>query len=259
MANSGRVEDYDFEPIFSQVRGFRRIYVDLPGMGATPAQHLRDLDDIFVRLVDFIDTRIGTLHFLLIGSSCGGYLARALAQKYAAQVDGLLLRVPLIEPDDSKRDVGAFQPLVRDETLMASMPDKDKAYLGNVLIKTPAYISSWKARLDDVILPAVKSSAKEVLDPIRKDEQRYRLSYPVGDIRSKFVAPALVISGRQDESVGYRDTLPLLEIYSRSTFAVLDRSVHPQPIDEHDREVFDALVRDWIFRVNEWRSSSQTR
>lgn len=30
-----RVEELDFEPIFSTIPGLRRIYVDLPGMGTT--------------------------------------------------------------------------------------------------------------------------------------------------------------------------------------------------------------------------------
>lgn len=101
----GKVEELDFEPIFSKTPGLLRIYVDLPGMGATPADNVKDLDDIYLRLVDFIDSRLQKSRFALIGSSCGGYLARAIAQKYRDQVDGLLLRVPLIEPKDSIRDL----------------------------------------------------------------------------------------------------------------------------------------------------------
>ncbi len=93
-----QVEEVDFEPIFSKAPGLRRVYVDLPGMGTTPANNVKNLDDIYFRLAQFIDARFGSSRFLLVGSSCGGYLARALAQKYAEQVDGLLLRVPLIEP-----------------------------------------------------------------------------------------------------------------------------------------------------------------
>lgn len=47
------------------------------------------------------------------------------------------------------------------------------------------------------------------------------------------------------------DSLRLLELYPRSTYVVLDRGTHGLPIDE--TSVFEALVRDWINRVNEWR------
>lgn len=53
----GKAEEPDFEPIFSNIKtkALRRIYVDLPGMGATPANNIKDLDDIYLRLVNFID------------------------------------------------------------------------------------------------------------------------------------------------------------------------------------------------------------
>ena len=248
----GRVEELDFEPIFSKTPGLRRIYVDLPGMGTTPANNVKDMDDIYLRLVQFIDSRLGRSRFLLVGSSCGGYLARAIAQKYIEQVDGLLLRVPLIEPTDSMRDLDAFEALVVNEQVMSNISAEDRALLGNVLIQTPAYVKTLKAKYEEVYLPAEKVSDNEVLDPIRADPKRYQLSFSLDNESVKFFAPTLILCGRQDESVGYRDSLRLLELYPRSTYVLLDRGMHGLPIDE--TSVFEALVRDWIFRIDEWRS-----
>ncbi|KAM0254309.1 hypothetical protein ACHAQJ_006895 [Trichoderma viride] len=247
----GKVEELDFEPIFSKTPGLRRIYVDLPGMGTTPANNIKDQDDIYHRLVQFIDSRLGKSRFLLVGSSCGGYLARAIAQKYIEQVDGLLLRVPLIEPKDSMRDVDAFKPLVANEQVMSKISAKDRTLLGDVLVQTPAYITALKAKYEQAYLPAEKASDSKVLDPIRADPHRYQLSFSLDDESAKFFAPTLIVCGRQDESVGYRDSLRLLELYPRSTYIVLDRATHALPIDE--TSLFEALVRDWITRVDEWR------
>lgn len=248
----GRVEQRDFEPIFNNIPGLRRIYVDLPGMGKTPANNVKDLDDIYHRLVQFVDARLGQSRFLLVGSSCGGYLARAIAQRYTGQVDGLLLRVPLMEPEGSRRDLDPFRPLLADEQLMSTLSADDRTSLGNVVVQTPAYIETLKAKYAEVYRPAVEASDDKVLDPIREDPRRYQLSFSLDDENCKFLAPTLVVCGRQDESVGYRDSLRLLELYPRSTFAVLDRGTHGLPIDETG--VFEALVRDWITRVEEWRS-----
>jgi pimeloyl-ACP methyl ester carboxylesterase len=248
---NGKVEELDFEPIFTKASGFRRIYVDLPGMGTTPANGVKDLDDMYLRLVQFIDARLGKSKFLLAGSSCGGYLARVLAQRYLEQVDGLLLRVPLIEPIDSLRDLDAFQPLVPNDQLMSSMPSEDKTLLGNVLIQTPAYIKSLKGKYAKAILPALEAADKEVLDPIRADPRRYQITLATHNKHSKLLAPTLILCGRQDGTVGYRDSLRLLELYPRSTYVVLDRGTHGLPIDENG--VFEALVRDWLTRVAEWR------
>lgn len=253
----GRVEELDFEPIFSKVPGLRRIYVDLPGMGTTPANNVKDQDEMYLRLVQFIDSRLGSSRFLLAGSSCGGYLARALARKYGEQLDGLLLRVPLIETKDNNRDLDAFSPVVSDEQLMSTISAEDKPLLGNILVQTPAYLKTLKARYEEVFLPAMKAADNKVLDPIRADPQRYQLSFSLDDEQAKFFAPTLVVCGRQDESVGYRDSLRLLKLYPRSTFIVLDRGSHDLPVDQSQTSVFEALVQDWIFRVQEWRGRAE--
>ncbi|CRG84927.1 hypothetical protein PISL3812_02097 [Talaromyces islandicus] len=249
---AGSAEELDFEPVFTTASGLRRIYVDLPGMGATPANNVKDLDEIYQRLVQFVDSRLGKSKFLIMGSSCGGYLARALAQKYIDQVDGLLLRVPLIEPKDDLRDVDPFQPLVQNEQLMASLSSEDKALIGNVHIQTTAYIECLKAKYE-AVAPALEAADKQVLNPIRTDPQRYKLSLDLdSNENAKLLAPTLILCGRQDEVVGYRDSLRLLELYPRSTYVVLDRGRHDLPIDQ--TEVFGALVRDWLNRVEEWRA-----
>ncbi|KAJ5984317.1 alpha/beta hydrolase [Penicillium waksmanii] len=249
----GKAEESDFEPIFNTIPGLRRIYVDLPGMGTTPANNVKDLDDIYARLSQFIDSRLGRSNFLLVGSSCGAYIARAIAQKYINQVDGLLLRVPLIEPKNSMRDLDAFKTLVENKELMSTISTEDKALLGDVLVQTPTYIQALKAKQENVYIPAGNAADSEALGPIRDDPCRYQLSSAVLDENAKFFAPTLIVCGRQDQSVGYRDSLRLLELYPRSTYIVLDRGTHGLPIDDSERGVFGALVRDWVNRVGEWR------
>lgn len=249
---NGKVEELAFEPILAKVSGFRRIYVDLPGMGKTPANGVQNMDDIYHRLVQFIDSRLQSSRFLLIGTSLGGYLARAIAQRYGKQVDGLLLRVPLIVPDDRLRDLDTFQPLVANEKLVTTLSAIDRALLGDILIQKTDYIKVLKSRFEDGWLPAIKVADNDVLGPIRLDPQRYRLTTALEPGNAVFLAPTLVICGRHDEVVGYRDSIRLLELYPRSTYVVLDRGTHGIPIDES--VLFEALVCDWLNRVNEWRS-----
>lgn len=164
-----------------------------------------------------------------------------------------MLRVPLIEPEDSKRDVDDIKPLIANEQVMSNISAEDRTLLGNVLVQTPDYIEALKTKCEKAYLPAEKAADTEVLDPIRADPRRYQLSFSLND--DKFFAPTIIICGRQDESVGYRDSLRLLELYPRSTYIVLDRGTHGLPIDETG--VFEALVRDWIARVDESRQQSR--
>jgi pimeloyl-ACP methyl ester carboxylesterase len=62
-----------------------------------------------------------------------------------------------------------------------------------------------------------------------------------------YTRPALIITGRQDSSVGYADQFALLPHYPRATFAVLDVAGHNAQFEQP--ELFDALMREWLDRV----------
>lgn len=292
---NGKSEAHDFEPIFTATDSipnassslastatepeYRRIYIDLPGMGGTPAHAIHDLDEFFHRIVSFVDARLDSAaHFLLIGTSCGGYLARALARHYRSRVSGLLLRVPLVEPDNQKRDLDPFVPIVRDDAFMADvlaqLPSEEEDGGGdgesslrdilsaNVLVQTAEHVGALRRKYEDVFLPAMRGVDAHALGPIRTDPLRYRLTVPLEEseteiessksIQFQFPAPTLIVAGRQDGTVGYRDALRLLQWYPRATFAVLDRADHDLPVGEEQKRVLEGLVHEWLRRVEEW-------
>lgn len=247
----GKYEQLDFEPIFTKTTGFRRIYVDLPGHGLTRAHNISNADDIFASLVQFINTRLDKSRFLIVGTSYGGYLARALAMRYIKQVDGLLLRVPVVDPDNSLRDRDGFQPLVVDEKLWSTVSSEDKKLFGDISVQAPGYIKALKAKYEQAVNPALKLAKRTMLESIRRDPRRYGLTNGPDDKISQFLAPTLIVCGRQDRSVGYRDAFRLLEFYPRSTYIALDRGEHALPVDQV--ALFEAVVRDWLSRVDEWQ------
>ncbi|KAK5705511.1 hypothetical protein LTR97_002630 [Elasticomyces elasticus] len=250
---SGSVEANDFEPIFIKQPGFRRLYVDLPGMGQTPAGAVKDLDSMLQNVSTFVEKHILPSRFLLIGTSCGAYLARGLAYKYASAMDGLLLRVPLIEPVTSKRDVDPFMAVISNNALLSSLSATERETLGDIPIQTPEYINSLKTRLHTSILPAIAASDSAVLEPIRNDPDLYRLTAPMHSPGMPFPKPALILTGRQDTVVGYRDAWPLLACYPRGTFVALDRMDHGLPVDDTDVLIYEALVGNWLLRCKEGR------
>lgn len=64
------------EPIFHHVNGYKRVYIDLPGMGKTPAaENIKNTDDMLTLLTEFIQDRFQNQPFLLFGESYGGYLS----------------------------------------------------------------------------------------------------------------------------------------------------------------------------------------
>lgn len=249
---SGAYEATEFEPMFSRLEEthYRRIYIDLPGMGNSPADEtITDLQSMHDRVAAFIDQHISPARFLLVGTSLGGYLARALATKYRSQVLGVLLKVPLIEPDNAKRDVDVAQPILKDETSMSLIPAAQLPSLGGqVLVQTPAYIGKLMAKVAVATTSTTKTNTK-ILETIRNDPQRYSLPLLESGGELQFEGPSLILTGRHDDVVGFRDSLRLLELYSRASFVVLDRGTHFLPVDEG--EVVQGLVLDWLRRVGE--------
>jgi pimeloyl-ACP methyl ester carboxylesterase len=251
---SGAYETTEFEPIFSRLDGYRRIYIDLPGMGNSPADETTvDLQSIHDSVTAFIDLQISPAKFLLVGTSLGGYLARAIATRFSSQVLGVLLKVPLIEPDNEKRDVDLAKPIVRDEDAMALIPAAQLPDLGGeVLVQTPAYVSTLLAKVTVANASTIKND-KAVLEAIRNDPKRYSLPLLESGGEVSFERPALILTGRHDDVVGYRDALRLLELYPRASFAVLDRGTHFLPVDEG--ALVEGLVLDWLKRIREMAES----
>lgn len=92
------------ELIFKKVNGYKRIYIDLLGMGKLNNCFLEYvlLDKILDMLLSFIKEKIDK-EFLLIGEFYGGYLLRGIVLKCYKNVKGLMLLCLMIIFDDSKR------------------------------------------------------------------------------------------------------------------------------------------------------------
>jgi len=81
--------------------------------------------------------------------------------------------------------------------------------------------------------------------------ERISAAYPfaqdVDAIGEPFDRPSLIVMGRQDSVVGYRDQLRLIERFPRATFAILDAAGHN--LEGERPELFRSLVTDWLDRV----------
>ncbi|HYI06336.1 MAG TPA: alpha/beta hydrolase [Reyranella sp.] len=242
-----RVEIFDYEKIFATRPGWRRIYPDLPGMGRSVAKAgLFGQDDVLEALLAFIDRVLPDGRFALAGTSLGAYLARAIAARRRSRIAGLLLRVPCIFAEDARRTLPPFQAVVADDAFMASLDADDRAYLGDLLIQTPAYAEALKHKRDAVVQPAIQATAP-LANEIRTDPKRYGFSFDLIEAEKTFDEPTLIIVGRRDTTVGYRDAWSILDSYPRATFVALDRADHGWPMETSN--LLPALIDDWLTRI----------
>lgn len=111
------------ERLLSARPGWRRIYLDLPGMGRTPAvDSVRNSDDMLALVLEVIDSLLPDRQpFVLAGQSYGGYLAQGIVHRRPQQVAGLLLMAPAVIADPARRQRPEHQVLVPDPTLLAEL------------------------------------------------------------------------------------------------------------------------------------------
>ncbi|GAA1139629.1 alpha/beta hydrolase [Kribbella jejuensis] len=206
------------EPVFERRTGWRRIYVDPPGTGKSPADPtITNQDGMVSAIAALISEVAGAEPFALAGTSAGALHARGILKRNPAQVLGLLLRAPGIVIDRTRRT------LPTDEHLLPS-PARDRQH----------------KYYDD----AEELADVEFLGRIQRDPSTYGLSE---DPSTHFDRPTLIVTGRQDTIAGYADAWPILDDYPRATYAVLDQEDHflPGP----GSELYRALVDDWLDRV----------
>jgi pimeloyl-ACP methyl ester carboxylesterase len=231
------------EPIFASRPGWKRIYFDLPGMGNTRGQTWIDSSDKVLEVVlAFADRMLPHQDFLVVGESYGGYLARGLVLKKRESVNGLLLICPLIVPNQDERSLPVRKIIVEDRKLISELDQSDAEEFESMAVVQNR--ANWE-RFRDEILVGLKAADTAYLEQLRS--KGYRFSFDVDSPPQPYEKPVLIVTGRQDASVGYGDAWRIVENYSRATFAVLDSAGHNLQIEQ--ARLFNALVSEWLDRV----------
>ena len=231
-----------FEPIFNEIQGYRRIYLDLPGTGKAPsADWIKNCDNILEIIIDFINAVIGAENFLLAGSSYGGYISLGLTCKMGDRIDGVLLLCPQIDPREDEvlpNKKILYKSVEMDLETMTS--DMDKFYLDMAVIVTPHTFDKWQT----IVAPALQIADMESLS---NRNEWYSDDFHNTVSNQLFDKPSCILTGRQDNSTGYKLANELVERFTRATFAILDCAGHMLPAEREP--LFKNLVIDWIDRV----------
>lgn len=233
------------EPLFAHRSGWQRIYLDLPGMGKTKGESwIRNSDDILKIVVDFVENVIPNQHFSIVGESYGGYLAQGLVTRKRELIDGIVLICPAVIANSSKRNVPVHNVLVKDTVLLSSLTKEDVAEFESMAVVQNQ--KNWE-RFRDEILSGVLVADELFLERVKHNG--YEFSFDIQNLSEPFSKPVLILTGRQDSSVGYRDVWNIVENYPRGTFVVLDMAGHNLQIEQET--LFSAMVNEWLNRVEE--------
>lgn len=221
------------EPVFEASTGHRRIYVDLPGMGRTPAPgSLGSADDVLALLLAFIVGVVGDQPLLVVGHSAGGYFAQAVTERIPEQVVGTALLCPVLP---GSHDVPEHEVIIGSGDL------GDAEFRAYFTVQTAETLHRYRAYVE----PAARLIDQSAL--ARIGERWLLTARPQDPVPHR--GPTLLVTGRQDSTVGYAGAWELLGRYPRATFAVLDCAGHALPHEQP--ELLRALVTEWLDRVHE--------
>lgn len=231
------------EPIFKKRDGYRRIYIDLPGMGQTEDYgHIHSSNDILDAVINFIETLIPNQAFMIAGESYGGYLTRGIIKRKKEQVLGTAFICPVIIPKTENRTLPKQTIVYSDHEFLSTLTNEEVDIFKANQVILDEY--NWK-RYRDEVLSGCKIADVAFLEKIQRN---YGFSYSVDDV--VFHKPSVFLLGKQDSVVGYKDAFELLDNYPRATFAVLDRAGHNLQIEQS--HLFYTLINEWLDRIEEF-------
>lgn len=236
--------DY-LEPLFVGRPGWHRVYLDLPGRGATRGEPwIQSNDDVLATILEVVDRIARDDRIVVAGHSAGGYLARAVLSRRFDRVDGLLQVVPVGRVNEAPGALPAHVTLMRDDRVVSLLqaefgPDVAEAFASRLVIRSMATYERLR-----VLVPHMQDHDTAFLDRLATREE---LSFDVDALPTPFPHPALFVLGRQDAIVGFQSVLELTETYPRATFAVVDGAGHALPWEQPN--IFTALTQNWLDHI----------
>jgi pimeloyl-ACP methyl ester carboxylesterase len=230
-----------FEQDFAPDAPWERLYVDLPGFGESPAiARPSSADATLAALTAFVNERIGSRPFAVVGSSFGGLMARGLVAGFGDQVIGLGMLCPVVGPLAS-RVLPARTVLRSDPLLLAGLaPDDARDYAAMAVLQSEENWSLFR----DFALPGIRCHDRDAAAELA---QRFDLSFVPEERGGAFFGPSLMVTGREDHAVGFADQLSLIASYPRLTQLTLDACGHNAHFDQP--ELVHAAFREWLARM----------
>ena len=225
-----------FEPIFREGAGYKRFYLDLPGMGDSEHGDVKNSDDILKLLHEFVIDVIKE-PFMIIGQSYAGLLARGFVDKFPELINKIILLVTCMIPGVKQGRIEQLKVVQKDDELLDSLSkeERDSFTLMNVVLTKDV----WE-RYKKYLMPALESADWDFLNNVLDGS----FSFDPDDLDNPCEIPCLIITAKQDTEVGYKNQFDLMEKYTNSTYITVENAGHNLQIEQP--EIFESIVKNWL-------------
>jgi len=228
------------ERIFNNLSGYKRIYIDIPGMGeSTATNQIASSDKIKSILAEMIKELIDDT-FILVGESYGGYLSLGILTELHKKIDSVLLICPVIEACHEKRILPKKDFEDFNEEFLNELTLREKEMFCPVAVAANPHTYS---RFKEEILIGINKADK---DFIKLLSENYAFNFDLGESIKNidFQNEVLFLAGKQDVVVGFQDMYNFSNNLKRSSFMLIDKAGHNLQIDKE--WLFEMIVTDFF-------------
>ncbi len=225
------------EPVFADIDGWRRWYVDLPGTGESPPVDPSS-DAGLDALEETVSATLGLAPFHLAGCSYGGYLAAGLVRRIPDRVRGLLLVCSGVKIGLEQRNLRGVLASSPQPGWLADVPEELRGHFEVAVGRQTRGVASLLA----AAFQGNGSTDDGYLDDLRAN------GYPLSDedVTHRYDGAVTILAGRHDRIAGHVDQLDALGRYPHGSYVALADAGHYLPFEQPDR--FTALTLDWLFQ-----------
>ena len=230
------------EPLFEHKSGFKRIYIDLPGMGNTKVNSsIQTSDDMKKHIELLLNQIIGNENFVIIGKSYGAYLSRGIIKDNSAKIVGCLQICPLAFVATQLEHAPERVVLEKEPDIEQIVPKEDWEYFDLFHVRQTKEV--WQ-KYKQFILPGTKKADYNFLNNVLDKNREFQSSV---DNDNNYEFPTLFLCGRQDWCVGYSDLFTLIEQYKYASYMIINKAGHN--LEYEQPEIFNAAVSNWLSEV----------
>ncbi len=224
------------EPVFTKKEGYKRYYIDLPGMGRSEHGDVRNSDDMLELIYDFAVNVIGE-KFMVVGQSYAGLIVRGLVNKHRDLIERIILMCPCMIPGVRQGRVEPLTVIEKDDELLSSLTKEE--YDNFTLMNVRLTKDVWE-RYKKYLLPALQRADWDFLNNTLEGS----FSFDPDEISEPIKIPTLIITAKLDSEVGYKDQFDLMEKYTDSTYIAIDKAGHNLQIEQP--EIFESVLISWL-------------
>jgi pimeloyl-ACP methyl ester carboxylesterase len=234
---SGAVMAAACEPALAE-SGWRRIYLDLPGTGQSPAVQPNS-DGVASAVAARIADLARGERVALAGCSYGGYIAAELARRHPDRVAGLLMICSGVRILPAERDLsGVDLPPDAEPGWLDAVPAQHHEHL------VQAIGCPTRAVGDRLAAGLTENGPSD--EPYLRELRATGYQLAAEKELSQLTVTATVAAGRRDRIAGFRDQFKLAAGNSAADYLLFHDVGHYLPFEQPER--FRALALEWLVR-----------